>query len=395
MSKIEDEVTLSARLNVKFQNIKDSNLLIQNNINSLQTSELNKLDENELDKLYFNIAKEFIYKDISRSPGDSALIIQKDNLIDEIKAEVRFDFLRQNKIENILKNIVLAKANHLGSKPRVLIVSAVPKEFRAFYKRINIIKNIDKCNIIKDDKSQCINNFYSILDGKNDRKTRKADYYVNGIISDIDGKQNVNVVLVLLNQYGVLKSYKATTELIRTFPSIEEVNLIGVCGHLNSINDKTIGDILVSKGFYDATLTKLSDGQIVLKNKNYYPLETVATKEELKWKPQSIIEKKPRLETKTGIRQFPQVFEANFACTSTLIDDKKIKEQLINQMPEADAVEMELKGCFDACAEKNKTFRIIKSISDLAHNKDKIWQAHCAGLASDFTVDYLTKKYGE
>lgn len=388
---------LSGKLFNEFQSIRNSNLLVQSEVSHFQEALLNELNEDELDRLYRNVALEFISKYFTRVPNDSSYIVQKDNILDSISRDLNMQINTSNIIEQTLINIASSKTPFAYSKPEILVVCAVPKEFRAFFKRINVIKNWGKCNSIQPTSKKNINTIYDILDGNNDKKDRNDDYYIDGIISKTENgdTKNVNIVIVLLKQYGSLKSYQATKEIIRLFPSIKEVNLVGVCGYINHTENKKIGDILISKGFYDATLTKHSRGEYILKDKSHYPLNINSTYFKYDWKRKVELEKKPITQNRinTGKLNY-EVSDVNYACSSSVIDDENIRKNILKQIPEADAVEMELKGCYDACIEEKREFVIIKSISDLATNKDKVFQAYCAGLASDFTVDYLISKYG-
>ena len=401
-----------SRINTREYNKHLNDLIIQNKYISDNIIDIipEGSDSYKINKLYYLLSKELVI--LGRDKMENAFITDKRDLMLDIKSKNNIP-KNDNSIDSELYNLITwidkAKRSFSSENPDVLIVTAVPKEFRAIYKKINIVFSVEKINEREDNfEGKVIQEFYQLLNPSYDKYQRDFDYVLNCIITR-NGK-NVNAIIVLLKEYGSDNSRIATEYLLNEYRTIEEVNLIGVAGHMSNNPNVKIGHLVISTGFYKSTLKKINENSNI---KKYNPKGEVHTKFEFiytkpinyklningfnlkNWKPQKMIEKCPEINNENRQSNIIEIHQGYFVSGYEVVKDIEYKNDQLEIYSEAVAIEMEIAGCYEVCKNKNKIFNTFKVICDWADfTKNKKWQPYSADIAAEFTVDYLVDRYG-
>jgi nucleoside phosphorylase len=270
---------------------------------------------------------------------------------------------------------------------KCIIVTAIPVEFRAMYRKLGLVLSI------QDDS------LYELLDRKSDGSPRR-DVIVEGVI--FRDRKWVKVTLACPRAY---EAAAAGTVFRKTLdePSnafVKEVILLGVAGQMDATNETLIGDLVVSTGFYDAYYQK-SLSILDYSDKEPRILDTDFSEglglELTDWQPREMVETLPPPDKKHPERETrsSKVVAGRFVSGPSVVKNAKYKQHIIDNFPDARAVEMEAHGLYYDCLDRKIPMGIVKSVCDWADKrKTKIWQPYCSDLAAEFCVDYLIGKWG-
>jgi nucleoside phosphorylase len=309
----------------------------------------------------------------------------------------------------------------------VLIITALPLEFRSIVRRLSMILDVDKIPYTPGERAMEINvnqdAFEFIFNKENDsyRNVSALDdnpfdrpffLLVDGVF--FSNEHYARCQILLLPNYGPHKSADAMEMYDRKGPfgfNYSEVIISGIAGGLLPSNEMNLGDLIVSKDIYGSEtkrgLENLGEGQDKL-----HDIEIVGPRrfqyDEIdfnysSWCP-NLIESIP-IPDKEFLKNynsahigFNKVISADVVSLDTVVKAEWYRDKLLTTFPSCQAVEMEAFGIARYLVKENKTqnVRIIKSICDYAdYRKNYLFQPYCADIASSFVQDYVLHKFGK
>ena len=307
-------------------------------------------------------------------------------------------------------------------KDTVLIVTALPLEFRSVVRRLHFISDVktveykstrilklhDQVDAFEHVFDKKKDNFIHLGAADNDSHDRPFFVFVEGVFKQNDLYKKVHIVLP--PNYGHIITGKTMLKC-ENYNNVginySEVIIAGIAGGIDRENKLMLGDLVVSNNIFGSETKKASQIQSLVSKSKYekdiefrsthmYPYDIFDYDLE-SWKPTLFV--KPPIDTEnpdeTG---FKQALSADYVSIDTLSKATWFKEKLWDTFPSCTAIEMEAFGVSSYIMEKKKSqeVRIIKSICDYGdYRKNKIWQDYCADVASSFVEDYLIKKYGK
>lgn len=287
--------------------------------------------------------------------------------------------------------------------PQIGIVTALGVEFKAVTR------------ILKEPR----------LDPVREKGTPYQEYY-HGIIESQYG--SAHKVVVARCGKGNNKAAVLATSLIRQYPDIEAIFMVGVAAGVPNVKDATqhvrLGDIVVcnENGVIQYDMVKKSTGKTehdppprppshdwLVRVENY-----IATmiKEPLYWSYLDEISKKdgidrphiaplkdtPWVEGNRALRQplfpgqdpkRPKIHIGPIASSNTVLKNATVREYLRKNF-KIKAVEMEASGIAEAAWQNGKGYFVIRGICDFANDdKNKRWQPYAASAAAAFTREII------
>jgi nucleoside phosphorylase len=298
----------------------------------------------------------------------------------------------------------------------VLVVTALPIEFRAVVRRLSGILRIDHFNReSKGDRDQPkLNMMYvinKVFNPENDERNPVFQNYwlfVTGIAESYG--QRVMVRVLLLPEYGGHVAQKGTEvahELFceSGFDEYQDILVVGIAGRLLPSLD--LGSVVVSRRIYDGTLQKRSPcpaGGVEFPNsKSPHKWEddettTETIVDEIAAHANDLRQRfhvvHPEQESRS--MQLPEnghlgVHFVDVLSISTLVKDENYRETLNSHFPSCHALEMEALGCVHG-NNSNVPIRVIKGLCDKADaQKDDKWKAYCADAAAAVAIEYIGK----
>ena len=308
-------------------------------------------------------------------------------------------------IKKLLTEMEAIRVKYVLEDDHVVVLTAVPVEFKAFLRKITFIINVFDRNYTE----KIVNPDTSPQKLKERKKT-----WVEGVI--IRNNLWVKVRLILTEHDGSVSALKALNEIEPDYNFPNEILLIGVAGQLDKKEEVKIGDLVISDKYYRAygkPAEKKVDGDSEKEVEDN--IENTVSYEDTTprilsddydvegsfnwevWTPSHMLElKPPPIYELNRYSQESNVFKGAIACVPTVVKQRFNKELLRNKFEGALAVEMETYGCHEFAKSKNIKLKVIKSICDWSTpDKEKTMQPYCADLASEFAVDYLIAKYGK
>lgn len=367
-----------------FEHIYDDNHQIQLQIENLISQGLSST--RNIDLVLMNLSKEYVPIYNRRMP------IMLEGKLTALRQAT--DNLNHKLLANLGLNEELQRWDRLCSKYRhaptsCLIVVAEPIEFRAIYRKLNII-------LMAEDKF-----LFEVLEADKDdilEDDRKA-LWVEGIITRND--RFVKIAIQFLPSYGSLNSLKASLNYFERNPVIQELICLGIGGQMCEDNSVLIGDLVISTGIYNAYD---GEGKVFYKNRKPIMLNTnsVSTVIDINsWKADCLIEDRPEILDSTKERESYVVREGLYVCAPGDSKDRKHKANILASFRDSLAIETEGIGCLMAIEDRNLEMRIIKGLKDWSDNtkrkdkeKEAQWQRYLADLSSEFCIDYLIAKHG-
>lgn len=354
------------------------------------------------DRLYVAMPKEydsgFIYK---------RLKFHKVLVYTYQEADIKAGYLCRNIIGKLIENKrerdEIMKARAAEFKPTIGIVTALPIEYEA---AISLLQNP------RDDRRM--------------PTPGSLHEYVHGTVSGFGGG-NHEVVVTRAGVGNNLSSIKSE-QLIRDFPDLAIILMVGIAGGIPKIKDTDsdvrLGDVVVSgkMGVIQYDMVKdTRDGE----NANHAPrppshawlsraTNLINDTREKNLFEQNLIEHlavhskfaRPSNETdqlfddsnpsspieiKRTAREHsnPLVFEGAVGSANRVVKNHSVREDLRNRY-QLLAVEMEGSGVADAAMANGTSFFVIRGICDYANDgKNKIWQPYAAMSAAAFAAELI------
>lgn len=316
------------------------------------------------------------------------------NARDEAKA-----FIDLQPIDTVLSQYNLIRDTYVRKLDEVIILTAVPEEFKAVIRKFSIIVNVFNRNAIEE-----------ILNPDTDPDTikKRKKTWVEGVVHR-DNKF-VKVRLVLTEEYGSVASVDSLSHITDEYIFQNEILVVGIAGHLDKEEKVKIGDLVISDSYYNAYLQKdiqLSDVVSSVVNTVSYNDKVLKLLSDdynvhgkfdwEKWKPTKMVVSHPEVLSKERHSVTTTVHKGSIVSGPSVVKQDFKKEVLQQNFEKALAIEMEAHGCYSFVKNhKNLKLKVIKGVCDWAdHEKEDNWQPFCADLAAEFAIDYLIAKYGK
>lgn len=215
------------------------------------------------------------------------------------------------------------------------------------------------------------------------------DYY-EGILF---GKE----VVLVFSRWGKVASAVTTTQLINDF-QLSEIIFTGVAGALNT--DLNIGDVVIGKVLFqhdiDASPLYQKFEIPLLKKQGF---ETHQNQKLWNAAKSFINNFKDLIPSEKAIKfdiSAPKMKEGIILSGDQFISSKEKIEQLVNDIPDADCVEMEGAAIAQVCYEYNIPFSIIRIISDKAMDNSHIdFQKFADEIASHYAKAILNNYFSQ
>lgn len=299
--------------------------------------------------------------------------------------------------DNTIKGLVARKLQMQASK--FGIVTALPKEFAAM-------------RVMFEESSE-----YPVAADPND--------YVLGTIPARDGSGVHLVALTLLKAMGNNSAAAAAAHLLRSFPNIEDVLMVGIAGGIPLPNNPEehlrLGDVVVSNQSGVIQYDNLQKGLDTIKLRDvptkpsarmtgragmleadrlsgHYPWEQYLSRGEhlengrrpseetdqlYLWK-----EGKPQLTVHPNDasrkKNRPKIHYGRIGAANTLLKDPELRDQLHRDL-RLIAVEMEGSGIADATWNAGQQYLLVRGICDYCDpKKNDIWQGYAAVAAASY-----------
>jgi nucleoside phosphorylase/NTP pyrophosphatase (non-canonical NTP hydrolase) len=315
----------------------------------------------------------------------------------------------------LLSSAVIPDDNSLPSRlgrlfrtqsARIGIITALPKEFAAMRMMLD---------------EQCMN---PIASDPND--------YVVGTIPAFDGTGNHVVVLTLLKDMGNNTAAAAATHLLRSFPAVEDVIMVGIAGGIPAPESPQahvrLGDIVVSdkEGVVQFDNVKVDNSKISLRSTSSRPsarmigaikmLESERLIRQFPW--EQFIERGKSLETgerplesadklhkwQNGVSEeiphprdpwrrqgFPKIHYGRIAASNMLLKNPDVRDRLRLEC-NVIGVEMEGSGIADAAWNAGQHYLIIRGICDYCDEmKNDSWQGYAAVVAAAYARTLISR----
>jgi nucleoside phosphorylase len=289
-----------------------------------------------------------------------------------------------------------------------LIVTAVPREFKAIFSRFKIlfsvhsppfqsdycfdINKMNELDFILEENQEGYQEYLT----ENQPKDRPFYILVDGAFEKNNKLTRVN--LLLLPNYGGVKAEKVIRILFDESIHAKKIYVVGIAGSLTNKSDISIGDLVISERILSTENLKFLDNgtlqprEVKVNSSNITDEEIQFSK---KWIP-SLFEPAPTMKADSPLIDetgFKKSVIADYASLNILSKTEKLRDGL-NKNPhfkDCKAIEMEAYGICDfySNSDKNKV-KIIKSICDYGdYLKDDSWQNYAADVAASYIEDYL------
>lgn len=354
----------------------------------LRISENLKSSNSELSTKFEEVAIK-IGSDI-KNPGSKKSIKWTDRIIELVNQGIsRKDlaiFKNDKSISGTLGRIITEITNI-----RLGIITALPKEFAAMKAMFQESRQYPQ---IADDP-----NIYEI-----------------GIIPTTDGSGSHIVVLTMLKEMGNNSAAAAATNLLRSFPNIEDILMVGIAGGIpdyeNADKHVRLGDIVISDkegviqyDFAKGSTSKPSAnliGQVKLLESNrigkQYPwLKYIDRGKHLEGSQRPSIDTDKLYKWEDGKEELvehpydedrkldqPKLFYGRIGAANTLLKDPMKRDEL-KQKYNLLAIEMEGSGIADGTWVSGKSYLLIRGISDYCDpKKNDKWQGYAAVAAAAY-----------
>jgi nucleoside phosphorylase len=305
--------------------------------------------------------------------------------------EFSSDAAHKSRIVDIIRDLM----DEFYGKYRFGIVTALEKEAAA------VQRSVDELEIITHPNQQL--------------------YYWHGTYPGSKEHSNHSVVLVLTSGTGNSASAATTSAMLRDFPKISDVLMVGIAGGIPNLSssekDVRLGDIVVSAGAglvqYD--LVKIEDDEIEVRSQAPKPSARLSGAvralevERLAGRNRcdkhidrcAMIEHglrpPPETDKMTPLRQYgedkdprrrvdlPTVHHGIIASASALLKNAKMRDELKEKFGVI-AAEMEGSGIADGAWLAGCDYLIVRGICDYCDSdKDDRWQGYAAAVAAAYT----------
>lgn len=246
--------------------------------------------------------------------------------------------------------------------------------------------------------------------------------YVIGTIPALPGNKKHLIVATLLVKMGNNSAANAATNLLRSFPGVNEVLMVGIAGGIPNPNKPDIhvrlGDVVVSheRGVVQYDMQKITKGEIEVRDTSTPPsarmtrlvnlLEAKRLAGEHPWEDHIIrgshIEGAARPGETTDIlynaedkkiehpkdiarrNRQPKIHNGLIGSANTLLKDMKRRDLLRDNFG-ARAIEMEGSGIADGTWSHGAYYILIRGICDYCDNhKNNLWQGYAAVVAAAY-----------
>lgn len=250
--------------------------------------------------------------------------------------------------------------------------------------------------------------------------------YLHGTIASDHGKEH-HVVAALVGK-GNQKAAVRVTTLLRQYPSIDEIFMVGIAGGVPDPRDVKkhvrLGDIVVCDEFgviqYDMVKTytrrteylpppRAPSADWLTRIDNYLALtppkprywsyldQILSLTREIR-PPTASLRDCPWTTSKRAIRQprdprqdttRPKIHQGPIASANTVLKSAEVRNRLKNKF-NVRAVEMETSGIAEATWQNSKGYFVIRGICDFANDdKNKLWQPYAAAAAAGFARELI------
>lgn len=251
--------------------------------------------------------------------------------------------------------------------------------------------------------------------------------YIVGTIASSDGSGSHLVVVTLLKEMGNNSAAASATHLLRSFPSVQDVIMVGIAGGVpfpqSPEHHVRLGDLVVSdeQGVVQYDNLKMGVDKIVLRSMSSKPssrmigavrgLEAERLMKKYPW--EQFLEKANQLEnanrpsdendklykwTKDGKPTLaehptdssrragkPKVHYGRIGASNVLLKNPAIRDQLRKDCGVV-AIEMEGSGIADATWTAGQQYLIVRGICDYCdEKKNDVWQGYAAVVAAAYT----------
>ncbi len=334
------------------------------------------------------------YKHLLNHEVDSIIQNRQSELINEIYYD---SLLRKRKQSEILINLHKTNAMIITNETTIGIITALPVEFTAM--RLMLIDEKDPPKIIED---------------PND--------YKMGYIKTQRG-ENVKIILAMAKEIGTNQAANVTTNLIRSYPEVKQIIMVGIAGGTPNIEKPEehvrLGDIVVidNEGLIQYDNLKIDSKTIKIRDKSAKPsalfigrtrmaLSEIFLGKEL-WL-DYISEASKRVHN--GLRpdassdilringenvehplvagrnpDLPKVHIGKIGCSNTLLKNENIRNILRDEHG-VKAIEMESSGVADGTWSCSKDYFVVRGIVDYCNDdKSDKWHQYSAISAAAFT----------
>lgn len=355
-----------------------------------------------LDKYFAFWVYEFSYSISDKRDTYCALITKFTELRKQLERNPREESSSINlqPIKDALKNYKNLRTNYELEYDDVVIVTAVPVEFVAIFRKLSYVINVFNRNEI-----------VKVLnpDTRAEDLKKRNKIWVEGVI--VRNEKWVKVRVILTEEYGSVAAYDSLSNIKDGYQVLNEVILVGVAGHIDIKEQAKIGDLIISDGYYNAYPHKHMEVKDIINASSFNSIsynDTRARKlsEDYNvtdkfnwdtWTPKNLVVERPTVQDKKKESKISSVFKGLFISGAPVIKQNFSKGTLQSSFDGALAVEMECYGCHSFVVNHpGIKLKVIKSVCDWADStKEKRWQPFCADLASEFCVDYLIAKYGK
>jgi len=286
------------------------------------------------------------------------------------------------------------------------IVTALPKEFAAVRKMFEEEEH------------------YSVNNDPND--------YVLGTIPMVDSRGVNLVVATLLKEMGNNSAAAAATHLLRSFPTVSDVLMVGIAGGIPSPGSPErhvrLGDVVVSdkEGIVQYDNLKLEIERIKLRGQSAKPssrmmgivnlLESERIAGKYPWeefiklgagledstRPPEIKDELYNWEGREPVRSDhpidpsrrpsqPRIFYGRIGASNVLLKNPHLRDKLLNDC-DVIAIEMEGSGIADATWTAGQRYIVIRGICDYCdEKKGPIWQGYAAVAAAAYARAVIEK----
>lgn len=305
-----------------------------------------------------------------------------------------------NSLESRLGKLLRTQSVRIG------IVTALPKEFAAVRKML-------------DEEIP-----YPINQDPND--------YILGTIPSFDGNGVSVVVATLLKQMGNNSAATAATHMLRSFPTVSDVLMVGIAGGIpvpdSPEKHVRLGDIVVSdhEGIVQYDNLKLEVEKITLRGLSAKPsarimgavnlLESERVAGNYPWekfialsagledagRPSDVTDELYKWEGKKALRidhpidprrrgGQPKVFYGRIGASNVLLKNPHLRDKLRNDC-DVIAIEMEGSGIADATWTAGQHYLVIRGICDYCDEKKGLsWQGYAAVAAAAYARAVIAK----
>lgn len=334
------------------------------------------------------------YKHLFNKEIDSIIINRQSELINEIYYK---SLISRKKQSETLKELHQSYAMKTKDEKTIGIITALPKEFTAM--RLMINDEIDPPKIVGD---------------PND--------YKMGYIKTHRG-ENVKIIIALAKELGTNQAANVTTNLIISYPEINQIIMMGIAGGIPNIEKPEdhvrVGDIVVidNDGLIQYDNLKIDSKEVKIRDKSDKPSALFIGKTKMILS-DIILGKNPWIEyiseairiVSNGQRpsvasdilringnvvehpidlnrkpELPKIHIGKIGCSNTLLKNEILRD-ILRDFHGVRAVEMESSGVADGTWTCSKEYFVVRGIVDYCNDdKSDEWHQYSAIGAAAFT----------